>query len=102
MKTLFKACLLNVIPLSVCVTRQDWLAGWLAEESGGVRAGDCSPPPLHPSPQMRLETVSGHGKWDTEPLGARLGCVCVCGVEDSSRLLEARPRAAEPLQSAHS
>lgn len=99
MKTLFKACLLNVIPLSVCVTRQDWLA----EESGGVRAGDCSPPPLHPSPPMRLETVSGHGKWDTEPLGPVWDvCVCVCGVEDSSRLLEARPRAAEPLQSAHS
>lgn len=61
--------------ISVC--DQTGLTDWLAEESGGVRAGDCSPPPLHPSPPMRLETVSGHGKWDTEPLGARLGCVCV-------------------------
>lgn len=64
----FQACLLNVIPLSVCVCDQAELADWLTEESGGVRAGDCTPPSPHPLPYWDLKqylvTANGtRGHW---------------------------------------
>lgn len=63
---------------------------WLTEESRGVHAGDCDPPPLPSRGDMKhyLATANGNG--------------AAGGVKDSSRLLEAQPTAAETRSSAHS
>lgn len=75
---------------SVCVPD----SCWLTEESRGVHAGDCDPPPLPSRGDMKHYLATANHRdvcW-----------ACVCGVKDSSRLLEAQPTAAETRSSAHS